>query len=220
MPLNHAEAVLSLQSDPLLGTMSQEEREAEAAALLGSDDPLDIALVVEEALAGAQAITAAAATVEATLEPCRLEGEQCGGREPVAGNGRCMTCGAQRALPGPPVATQEQIDEMFPRSDTEAPAAPPSAPPPPAATPTPLPAVAPDSRPVTARVKDALGLPDKDLASLIGVARPTAQAYVTGRLPELIDGVRAEYMLRAVRKRMAILAALENDLRTIVAVAD
>lgn len=206
MPLNHDEAVLSLLDGPPLETFNEAELQEEVIALLGDDDPLAVALVIEEAQAKAADHVKAAAIVEAELEPCRLE-RPCAGNEPLSGTGRCMTCGAQRR------AIQAEEPQQ---SDTEAPRKPEPVNLIPADTP-PRPA---SGEPLTARVKAALGLPDKDMAHLLGVARPTAQAYATGRLPEIIDGVRAEYMLRAVKKRVAILAELQTELQTIVNVSD
>lgn len=213
MPLTHEGAVASLLDGPPLDTYSSEELAGEVAELLGSDDPLDVALVIEEAKARAADHVKAAAIIEAELEPCRLE-QPCAGNEPLSGTGRCMTCGAQRVN----MIVIDPIHEAIAAlpSDTEAPEQPVAAPFVPAA----LEAAAPSEEPITARVKAALGLPDKDMAHLLGVARPTAQAYATGRLPEIIDGVRAEYMLRAVKKRLASLEALRSELQTIVNVSD
>lgn len=206
MPLDHNGAVASLLDGPPLDTFAPGELEEEVATLLGNDDPLDVALVIEEAKAKAAEHVKAAAIIEAALEPCRLE-KPCAGQYPVSGTGRCMECGAQRRAIEPEPAEQ---------SDTEALQTPAGAPERPPATP-----ITPASgEPLTGRVKAALGLPDKDMAHMLGVARPTAQAYASGRLPEIIDGVRAEYMLRAVKKRLATLAALQSELQTIVAVSD
>lgn len=206
MPLDHEGAVASLLDGPPLDTYSADELASEVAELLGNDDPLDVALVIEEAKTKAAEHVKAAAIVEAHLETCRLE-SPCAGQYPVSGTGRCMECGAQRR-----VIEAEEPE----RSDTEAPTQPQSALAEPSATLTP----AASGEPLTGRVKAALGLPDKDMAHLLGVARPTAQAYATGRLPEIIDGVRAEYMLRAVKKRLAALEALRSELATIVTVSD
>lgn len=193
------EAALALRDDPSFAAMTATERQEEAALLLGTDDPLDVALAIEMALV---AEPSPPAIMGAALEPCRLE-TSCGGREPLAGNGRCMTCGANRAAPPEePVAAVER----------EEPAPAPA--PPPAAVSAPVAAVASDrALPLTARVKDALGLTDKALADMIGVSRPTAQAYVSGRLPEQIDGVRAEYLLRALTKRIGEIEGLRLELR-------
>ena len=45
------EAALCLRDDPTFATSSRADQEEEAALLLGSDDPLDIALAIEAALA-------------------------------------------------------------------------------------------------------------------------------------------------------------------------
>lgn len=210
MPLDHDGAVASLLDGPPLDTYSVDDLQAEVAELLGDDDPLAVALVIEEARQRAAEHVKAVAITEAELEPCRLE-SPCAGQYPVSGTGRCMECGAQRRVIAPAIEAEEAL-----QSDTEAPPKAESVLPEPSATLTP----AASSEPLTARVKEALGLPDKDMAHMLGVARPTAQAYASGRLPEIIDGVRAEYMLRAVKKRLATLAALQSELQTIVAVSD
>jgi hypothetical protein len=213
MPLNHAEAVLSLRDDPALLTLDRDSLSLEVATLLGDDDPLSIALVIEEAKAAGPTVAARPAIMGG--EECRLE-KSCGGREPIAGNGRCMTCGAQRGTPEP-LQSNTEAPQASPRAVEPAPATPALAKPAEGV----LPAVAPRSDlPLTARLKEALGLTDADLGRLIGVARPTASAYVTGRLTEIVDGVRAEYMLRAVQKRREVLRELAGELQTIVAVSD
>lgn len=234
MPLDHNEAVLSLLDGPPLATFSPAELQEEVIALLGDDDPLAVALVIEEAQSRATEQEAKlSGHFDPDLEPCRLE-KPCAGNEPLSGTGRCMTCGAQRRAIEPEMTTAEaqahsDVEELFDptgeerekheaqvRSDTEALAQPESK----AEAPAAITVAEPSGDPLTARVKAALGLPDKDMAHLLGVARPTAQAYATGRLPEIIDGVRAEYMLRAVRKRLAALAQLQGELQTIVNVSD
>jgi hypothetical protein len=211
MPLSHNDAVASLLDGPPLSSFTPEDLAAEVTDLLGDDDPLAVALVIEEATARADEHERQVAIVEAELEPCRLD-TPCAGQYPVSGTGRCMECGAQRRKIEP------ETSDVGQRSDTEAVRSPESKPKAPAAIMTPEasePSAEPPAwqlGPLTARVKEALGLPDKDMAHLLGVARPTAQAYASGRLPEIIDGVRAEYMLRAVRKRLAELEALRVEL--------
>lgn len=224
MPLSHEEAVLSLLDGPPLELFKADELHAEVVDLLGDDDPLAVALVIEEAQAKTAQHVKAAAIIEAALEPCRLE-QPCSGNEPLSGTGRCMTCGAQRRVIEAVGVSDEEAESLgvhlgdqqrHERSDTEAPQPPESSLPATAAIMVPL----TSGEPLTARVKAALGFPDKDMAHLLGVARPTAQAYATGRLPEIIDGVRAEYMLRAVKKRLAALTQLQGELQTIVNVSD
>lgn len=200
MPMTPDEAALALRDDPTFTAMSAEERAEEAMALLGTDDPLDVAMAIEIALA---APPEPPAIMSAALEPCRLE-VSCGGREPLAGNGRCMTCGANRAEPPAEAAPDSPVERVEQVQATN--------PPTPAAV-APVAAVAASGEPMTARLKAALGLTDKELADMIGVSRPTAQAYVTGRLPEQIDGVRAEYMVRALTKRLGEIEGLRLELR-------
>ncbi len=200
MTMTPDEAALALRDDPSFAGMSPAEREEEAALLLGTDDPLDVALAIEMALA---VPAQPPAIMGPALEPCRLE-VSCGGREPLAGNGRCMTCGAARAAPAEAEAPETPVERV---ETVKAPT-----PPTPAAV-APTPAPAASGEPLTARVKGALGLTDKELADLIGVSRPTAQAYVCGRLPEQVDGVRAEYLLRALTKRIGEIEGLRLELR-------
>lgn len=205
MPLSHAEAVLSLRDDPTLAIMSRDELATEAEILLGDDDPLAIALVVEEAQRLGP--SPPPAPLRAGGEGCRLE-KDCGGREPVAGNGRCMTCGADR---GAAIVSEASVV-----SDTEAPETPQRA----AALPSPVQLPSTPTGPLTARVKLALGATDSELGQLLGVSRPTAQAYASGRLPEIVDAIRAEYLLRAVKKRAELMRQVEAELERIIAVSD
>ncbi len=218
MPLNHDEAVLSLLDGPPLSSFSAGELQSEVADLLGDDDPLAVALVIEEAVSRADEQERAAAVAEIGLETCRLE-QPCAGQYAVSGTGRCMECGAQRRKPDVVLESNpggdEQVEARY-QSDTEA--APQPVSPLPTAPATVIPPAS--GEPLTGRVKAALGLPDKDMAQLLGVARPTAQAYATGRIPEIIDGVRAEYLLRAVKKRLVELETLRTELQTLVAVSD
>lgn len=205
MTMTPDEAALALRDDPSFAAMTAEERNEEAALLLGTDDPLDVALAIEMALA---APAEPPAIMGPALEPCRLE-TSCQGREPLAGNGRCMTCGANRATPAEPEPPQRPVERVEPvQAPTPAPA--------PVSTSVAAPAAT--GEPLTARVKTALGMTDKELADMIGVSRPTAQAYVSGRLPEQIDGVRAEYLLRALTKRIGEIEGLRLELRQRTAV--
>ncbi len=190
------EAALALRDDPTFAAMTETEREAEAIELVG-DDPLDVALAIEMALS---APAETPAIMGSGVEPCRLEAD-CGGREPLAGNGRCMTCGANRAAP----CTPEQPVEAVPAAKAPTPR--------PAPVSSPVEAPARPGEPLVRRFKEALGMPDAQLAALIGVTRPTAQAYVSGRLAEQIDGVRSEYLLRALIKRQGQIAELIEELQ-------
>ena len=182
------EAGIALRDDPTFASMSVAEQQTEAGLLLGTDDPLDIAIAIETALAEPAIMAQAALPV---FEECRLP-TPCGGSEPIAGNGRCMTCGANRlsaateaptSAPAPPVGNFEQV----------------------------LPG---EIKPMLAkRVQETLGLKYHELGDLLGVSRPTAQAYVSGRLAERVEGVRGEYLLRLLDQRGAAIDELRAELR-------
>ena len=63
------------------------------------------------------------------------------------------------------------------------------------------------------RVQETLGLKYHELGNLLGVSRPTAQAYVSGRLAEQVEGVRGEYLLRLLDQRGAAIDELRAELR-------
>jgi hypothetical protein len=220
----------ALAADPTFRLMSREEQEEEAARLLGgfntpSDDPLDVALAIELAEAGEFAETLqrerdAIHAAEAGLEPCRLnggDGPPCGGAEPIAGNGRCMTCGAQRrAASAPETAVEAQQA---------------------AAAPTPAPA--PETRPAAAsapilrhgvtndpgasligRFKEATGATDREVSGMLGMSRATAQAYASGRLPEKLDTAQARTLIDDLAERLLLLADLKRDLAAAIGEID
>jgi len=198
------QAGAALAADPTFALMSPTEQEAEAAVLLGgfgtpSDDPLDIALAIELAsVATVQAAQEIATTASvAGVEPCRLngaDGPPCGGSEPVAGNGRCMTCGAQReallAAPAP-IAAQPERPRYADRirrniSDLDA--------------------------TFIGRFKVATGATEKEIAGLVGLSRPTINAYVAGRLPEKIDTEQGSTLADNIDERLILLSDLKRDI--------
>jgi hypothetical protein len=220
------EAGAALACDPSFLLMAHEEREDEAARLLGgfstpSDDPLDIARTIEcaihlQAIGQDNGARRAGAEIAPGIEPCRLNGAggpPCTGREPVAGNGRCMTCGAMRHARTPPEPA-----------------------PPPA--PAKVPKRAPKKRgtaPATAlrhgvtydpgasylgRFKEVTGATDREVADMLGVSRPTVQAYVGGRLPEKLDGVGVGVLMADLAERLVLLADLRRELAAVIGAVD
>jgi len=205
----------ALAADPTFATMNDAEREAEAAALLGtfaepSDDPLDIAMALEAAALAFRASTAATTAAPMPgVEACRLngaEGPPCNGDQPIAGNGRCMTCGAQRTAPETaPTAVQA----------APAPAAPLKAETAPAAAPAPILRHGVTNDPAASflgRFKEATGATDREAAGMLGMSRATVQAYAAGRLPEKLDAKQAATLRADIADRLLLLADLDRDL--------
>lgn len=204
--MNYNEAAIALRDDPSFATLSRDEQESEAGLLLGSDDPLDIALAIEAALA-----LPAPRSLPMTpgLEACRLngsEGPDCGGREPIAGNGRCMTCGAIRQALGalavpdaPPVPIKRPSDapdepEEAPRYSIR---------------------YNPDDS-FVGRFKWATGATDKELAAMLGKSRATVQAYAGGRLPEKLAHADMAMMMSDIDERLVLMADLKRDLAVVI----
>lgn len=185
------EAAACLRDDPTFATAPREEQEAEAALLLGSDDMLAVALAIELALAAPPAPAAAAGEDE--REPCRLE-HDCGGREPLAGNGRCMTCGAHRATPAPPEPPQPLPDRRAIKPGMEV--------------------------RISARYKELTGCTDQQLATLIGKARGTVQAYTSGRINEVLSRQNLQDMSDEAEARLFLLSELKRDIDAALAAAD
>lgn len=210
------QAGAALAADPTFALMSSLEREAEAAALLGgfgtpSDDPLDIALAVELAsvavLQAAQEITTTAST--AGTEPCRLngaDGPPCGGAEPVAGNGRCMTCGAQRTVPeqaSTGIAVDAPADIAIPITEPTRPARYADR-------------IERNLSDLDAtfigRFKVATGATEKEVAGMMGVGRSTINAYVAGRLPERLSVSQGQALVDNLDERLILLSDLKRDI--------
>jgi hypothetical protein len=223
----------ALAADPTFRLMSREEQEEEAARLLGgfntpSDDPLDVALAIELAEAGEFAEALArerlAIAEQATgLEPCRLnaDGPPCNGDQPIAGNGRCMTCGAQRRAETPATAPEAVPAPVAPPKPETAPTA--------AAAPI-LPGTeAPRLRHgVTSdpgasflgRFKEATGATDRETSGMLGMSRATVQAYAAGRLPEKLTPQQVATIRADIADRLLLLADLDRDLAVAVGELD
>ena len=193
------EAALCLRDDPTFAGASTQEQEAEAALLLGTDDPLDIALAVELALADRPAPTA---IMGASDEGCRLETPCVVPR--LAGNGRCLDCGAGRLGLRPPSV------QARPLSVAEA--------------------ITPGPRKVRAhsdlrrgvthdptatflgRFKEATGATDKEMGEMLGVSRVSVQAYIAGRRAEALSGAQARNLIDALAEHLLLAATLKRDL--------
>lgn len=188
------EAAICLRDDPTFATSSPEEQEAEAALLLGTDDPLDVALAVELALAAAPAPVAIMGPGD---EGCRLETPCAVPR--LAGNGRCLDCGANRSTSPVKVLSAAEAVSPAPRKPK----------PPselrrgithdPAAT-------------FLGRFKEATGATDSEMAEMLGVSRASVQAYIAGRRTEALDEAQARLMIDGLAERLLLLADLKRDL--------
>lgn len=188
------EAAICLRDDPTFATSSPTEQAEEAALLLGTDDPLDVALAVELALAAAPAPVAIMGPGD---EGCRLETPCAVPR--LAGNGRCLDCGANRSTSPVKVLSAAEAVSPAPRKPK----------PPselrrgithdPAAT-------------FLGRFKEATGATDSEMAEMLGVSRASVQAYIAGRRTEALDEAQARLMIDGLAERLLLLADLKRDL--------
>jgi hypothetical protein len=223
------EAGAALAADPTFDLMSQAERETEAALLLGaidapSDDPLEIALTLELAALRAETGTGAA-TVSADNpvgEACRNGSDEnpagCGGREPVAANGRCMTCGAYRAAPTDAATAPKAVELPIAPAKVETPAS--EAPVEPAAPKLRHGVTYDPGDSVLGRFKEASGATDKETAAMLGMSRATVQAYANGRLVEKLTDVQARTLIDDIGERLLLLAELKRDIAVLIGELD
>jgi transcriptional regulator with XRE-family HTH domain len=65
---------------------------------------------------------------------------------------------------------------------------------------------------IVARFKQATGMSDRELATLLGVARSTVQAGLAGKLRLKIPDATRAALLAVVTDRQQALAALAHDL--------
>jgi predicted XRE-type DNA-binding protein len=65
---------------------------------------------------------------------------------------------------------------------------------------------------IVARFKQATGMSDRELATLLGVARSTVQAGLAGKLRLKIPDATREALLTVVAERQQALAQLAHDL--------
>lgn len=210
-----------LLSDPTFALMTPAERRVEAVELMKTaglgDDELEAALHVEEAEArharGENLAVQAQEVLPAGIEPCREDKASCA--SPVAATGRCMECGARRVSLTP--YTGETITQTLSREmegiggdvmisvrTTTDPNAPLIA--------VGKPATANPSPNFLARFKGATGLKDVEIADVLGRARSSVQAQVSGRLADNLTAEDADRLAGALEDRVKRLTALLEEL--------
>lgn len=187
----------TLAADPTLALMTPAERLEEASQLLRSarreaeaDDPLALALLVEEAEAlPPPEPTAVAASVH--LDPCREDrGDRCA--EAIAANGRCMACGARREAEPKAQAVEMPAGLVAPPA-------------------TPLPA--PDrlrtegEPPILARYKAVSNATAADIGEAIGRGKSSVQAMVTSRYTEILSPEQIRTLVERAKAQAADLLA-------------
>lgn len=189
----------TLAADPTLALMTPAERLAEVAELLRSagreaeaDDPLTLALLVEEAEAlPPPEPMAVAASVH--LEPCREDrGDRCA--EAIAANGRCMACGARREAEPKAQAVEMPAGLVAP--------------------PVPLPAPVPaperlrtEGEPILARYKAVSNATAADIGVAIGRGKSSVQAMVTSRYTEILSPEQIRTLVDRAKAQAADLLA-------------
>lgn len=236
MTMTPEAVAVCLRDDPTFATSPRDEQEAEAAALLGSDDPLDVAIAIELALErpGERSEAGGAADCD---EGCRLE-KPCAAPR-IAGNGRCMDCGAHRQSPATsPVEADTPAEAPSPPAEPEsAPARSGDA----AGGVAEKPAPAPRKKPVSyaeahrqrqakalrdpeatfiGRYKELTGTADRELAAMTGKSRATIQAYARGQLPEKLEAETIRHLADDIGERMILLAQLQRDMLAAIGEVD
>lgn len=225
------EAAICLRDDPTFATSSREDQETEATLLLGDDDPLAVALAIELALdMGPRSGDAAGGVGD---EGCRLE-KPCASPR-LAGNGRCMDCGAYRQTAPRSGDAEGGVESPQEREEPlEAPAPPPAPESAPAATPV-------RKKPVSyaeahrqrqakalrdpeatfvGRYKELTGTADRELAAMTGKSRATIQAYARGQLPEKLEAETIRHLADDIGERMILLAQLQRDMLAAIGEVD
>ena len=213
---------ICLRDDPTFATSSREDQETEATLLLGDDDPLAVALAIELALdMGPRSGDAAGGVGD---EGCRLE-KPCAAPR-LAGNGRCMDCGAYRQTAAE--SPQEREEPL------EAPAPPPAPESAPAAAPARKKPVSyaeahrqrqakalrdPEAT-LVGRYKELTGTADRELAAMTGKSRATIQAYARGQLPEKLEAETIRHLADDIGERMILLAQLQRDMLAAIGEVD
>lgn len=227
MTMTPDEAAICLRDDPTFATSSREEQEAEAAALLGTDDPLDVAMAIELALDAAPPVTAIMGPGD---EGCRLETPCAAPR--LAGNGRCLDCGAQRqSAPRSGDAAGDVQSPVEREEPAEAPSPPAHAAASPPARKKPVSyAEAHRQRQAKAlrdpeatfigRYKELTGTADRELAAMVGKSRATIQAYARGQLPEILEKETIRHLADDLGERMVLIAQLQRDMLAAIGEVD
>lgn len=215
------EAAICLRDDPTFATSSREDQETEATLLLGDDDPLAVALAIELALEAAPAATAIMGPGD---EGCRLE-KPCAAPR-LAGNGRCMDCGAYRqTAPESPQEREEPLEAPAPPSAPEsAPAAAPARKKPvsyaEAHRQRQAKALRDPEATFVGRYKELTGTADRELAAMTGKSRATIQAYARGQLPEKLEAETIRHLADDIGERMILLAQLQRDMLAAIGEVD
>ena len=201
----------TLAADPTLALMTPAERLAEVSELLRyagreaeADDPLTLALLVEEAEAlPPPEPTAVAASVY--LEPCREDrGDRC--TEAIAANGRCMACGARREAE--PKAQAVKMPAGLAEAVTKALTglvAPPV--PLPAPVPAPVERLRTEGEPILARYKAVSNATAADIGEAIGRGKSSVQAMVTSRYTEILSPEQIRTLVERAKAQAADLLA-------------
>lgn len=73
--------------------------------------------------------------------------------------------------------------------------------------------------PILPRVKAVTGLSDRELAELVGKSRPTVQAYISGRLDELLPPSAYAKLADKVESKASEIGSLLSELRSAGAAA-
>lgn len=225
MTMTPEAVAICLRDDPTFATSAREEQEAEAAALLGSDDPLDVAIAIELALEGAPAPVAIMGPGD---EGCRLE-KPCAAPR-IAGNGRCMDCGAYRQSPATSPAEADTPAEA-PSPPAEPESAPVAEKPAPPARKKPVSyaeahrqrqakALRDPEATFVGRYKELTGTADRELAAMTGKSRATIQAYARGQLPEKLEAETIRHLADDIGERMILLAQLQRDMLAAIGEVD
>lgn len=192
-----------LLSDPTFALMSSAERRIEALELMKTaglgDDELDAAFYVEEAedrhAKGENLAVQPVQALPAGVEPCREDKASCA--SPVAATGRCMECGARRVA-----ETPEPLHVGFDVSRDGADAT--------------AHAFALLKREpgklFLSRFKAATGMGDREIGDLLGRARSSVQAQVSGRIADSLTPDDVSRLAAALADRVSQLAALREEL--------
>lgn len=230
MTMTPEEAAICLRDDPTFAGSSREDQETEATLLLGDDDPLAVALAIELALEAAPAVTAIVGSGD---EGCRLE-KPCAAPR-LAGNGRCLDCGAYRQTTSRSGDAESGVEGP---QEREEPLGAPAPPPAPESAPAAAPA---RKKPVSyaeahrqrqakalrdpeatfvGRYKELTGTADRELAAMTGKSRATVQAYARGQLPEKLEAETIRHLADDIGERMILLAQLQRDMLAAIGEVD
>lgn len=215
----------TLLADPTFGLMTTAERREEALALIASaggdpDDDLGAALAVEEAEERFAAGETAPAVSVAPERPPDTEDHVsgCEGVQ-IAGNGRCLGCGAQVQSIAPRYSSEDIVRAMGEAEEGDGTVDDESA----EAFAdglrsyvdrkgnSPLPPKPPQSG-MLAAFKAATRMGDRDIADTIGLARSSVQAIVSGRVGENLTPKQLRTLLTALNAQLDRMQDLAVDL--------